>query len=312
MDRLAPEDQFRLEILFTQNLKAVRLDEGQMTLHVLTETGEASLPLHPNDRPARYLRCLREVLAGHALGSPGGYPVYLSRWTRQGQIEGENLGRLLLTGEPEAVIAVVHSPSLNNRMAYYAWWIMPTIEHARLMLRNPSVAKDTMGRTLTDFLVEHLPFLQADHLAIMNTVAVLLTAGRLSIEQESALWNRARVQPSYAVAFLELRGEQLPRKKSDTSPLATFAETCLTVLEKPETQDVVIRTLNAMGAFFSAHQSTATNAHHAIIRLAATRENLTAPIFASSSAIGSLMRRKIAPVINPLLEDLHQVTQISA
>ena len=122
-DDLSPEDTFRLQVLLAQDLKAVRIDEAEAgpVLHALTDKGEASVPLTPNCRPDKYLRLLRELLSGHALGSPGGYPVFLSRWTRHGQMEGLNLGRLLLTGEPEAVVGVVHSPSLTDELARYAW-----------------------------------------------------------------------------------------------------------------------------------------------------------------------------------------------
>ena len=105
-----------------------------MVLRALTGQGEASIPLVPNCRPDKYLRLIRELLSGHALGSPGGYPVYLSRWTRHGQMEGLHLGKLLLTGEPEAVAAVAYSPALTDELAGHVWWIAPTIENARLML----------------------------------------------------------------------------------------------------------------------------------------------------------------------------------
>src|SRR3989339_1658980 len=107
-DELSPEDELRLNVLFNTELLAVRIDESNMTLWALTPQGEASVPLKPNERSDRYLKRVRELLSGHALGSPGGYPVHLTRWTRHGQMEGVNLGKLLLTGEPEAVVAVVH------------------------------------------------------------------------------------------------------------------------------------------------------------------------------------------------------------
>ena len=92
-EELSPEDQFRLNVLLAQDLKAIRLDEGNLVLRALLGNGEeASLPLHPNCRTDKYLRLVRETLSGHALGSPGGYPIYLSRWTRHGQMESANLG----------------------------------------------------------------------------------------------------------------------------------------------------------------------------------------------------------------------------
>mgnify|MGYP005858384811 FL=1 len=203
-DELSPEDSFRLQVLLAQDLKAVRLDEGTMTLHALTSEGEASIPLAPTCRADRDARLIREQLSGHALGSPGGYPVYLSRWTRHGQMEGLNLGKLLLTGEPEAVVAVVHSPALTDELAEYAWWTQPTIENARLMLRREAVARGRMGPILAEFLAEHLPFLQEDHLAVMDTVAVLIYSRALTPERLEATWKRGKQANSHYVAFLEM------------------------------------------------------------------------------------------------------------
>jgi hypothetical protein len=304
MDELSPEDQFRLSVLLAQNLKAIRIDESNQVLHALTDQGEASMPLHPNCRQDKYFRILREQLSGFALGSPGGYPIYLSRWTRHGQMESENLGHLLLIGEPEAVIAVVHSPALTDELAAYAWWSMPTIENARLMLTRDTVARGRMGLVLTEFLVEHLPFLQEDHLAIMDTVAVLLHAGTLAEEQREAIWKRGKRQNSYYVAFLEMCPDELAGQ--------AFIEACIDILNRPEIQEVVSRTLDAIGRFFSADTTSsryvATAENHAILeRLARISSALTNPIFARSTAIGSLMRRKIDPVTGPILADLERL-----
>ena len=72
MDELSPEDQFRLNVLLAQDVKAVRIDESNQTLLALLAEGEASMPLNPNCRPDKYFRIVREHLSGHALGSPGG------------------------------------------------------------------------------------------------------------------------------------------------------------------------------------------------------------------------------------------------
>jgi hypothetical protein len=344
-ESLAPEDQLRLQVLLAQDLKAVRLDEANLTLVALTAKGEARVPLHPKGRPERYLRLVQELLCGHALGSPGGYPVYLTRWTRHGQMESENLGKLLLIAEPEAVVAVVHSPQLTDELAEYAWWAMPTIENARLMLRREAVARGRMGRVLADFLVEHLPFLQDDHAAILDTVAVLLSSGTLDDEQRAAIWRRGRRTNTYYVPFLQLVPQDLPeadarpRQQPAADRLArlagqgnaaagsllwafsaqgqAFLAAAAEVLDRPETQEVVNRLFNALGAAFrpagcaadaplpgleAARQACPDLAAEwaAIEALARVSEAQLTPIFARSSAIGSLMRRKIAPLVDPL------------
>ncbi len=345
-DALAPEDQLRLQVLLAQDVKAVRLDEAKLVLVALTAQGEATIPLHPTGRPEKYLRLVRELLSGHALGSPGGYPVYLSRWTRHGQLEGSNLGKLLLIGEPEAVVAVVHSPALTDELAAYAWWAMPTIENARLMLRREAVARGRMGKVLADFLVEHLPFLQDDHPAILDTVAVLLTSGALDAEQRAAIWRRGKRTNTYYVPFLELTPNDLPAPdaRPRAHPLAggltalasegnaaakillwscsaqgqAFLAAAAEVLARPETQEVVNHLFNALGAAFRlpgadpetplagldaarARYPELTAEWEALAALARVSEAQLTPIFARSSAIGSLMRRKIAPLVQPIL-----------
>lgn len=344
---LSPEDRFRLEVLLAQDLKAVRIDESNLVLHALTDQGEASIPLAPNCRPDKYLRLIRELLSGHALGSPGGYPVYLSRWTRHGQMEGINLGKLLLTGEPEAVVAVVYSPALTDELARHAWWTQPTIENARLMLRRDAVARGGMGQVLADFLVEHLPFLQDDHVGIMDTVAVLLHSGVLAPEQMETTWKRGKRSNTHYVAFLEMAAGKLPLARPEHPDLAavhtaladqiasgqpaalaleralsgqgqTFLAAAAEILDRPETQEVVTRTLNAIGRYFSggeawpegidqpgrdACQSFAPRLE-AAAHLARVSEAPVKPIFARSTAIGSLMRRKIEPVVAPIMADI--------
>lgn len=308
---LASEDLFRLEILFTRPLQAVRIDESRLVLHALAEDGEAQIPLHPNDRPERYLRLIRETLANQALGSPKGYPVHLARWIRHGQMgngpmAAENLARLLLSGEPEAVIAVAHSPALTDEIARRTWWAMPSIENARLMLQRQSVVQGSMGPVLANFLVEHLPFLQEDPIAIMDTVVTLLYSEILSPLQEESIWRRGQRNRCHYCGFLELRSTRLPGATGPEDD-RVFARTALEILDKPEIQEVVTRTLNAIGRHFTLRNATRTTAE--ITALAQTNADLVAPIFARSTAIGSLMREKIEPALRPVQEMLRCVAE---
>ncbi len=308
---LAAEDQLRLEILFTRPLQAVRIDESQLILHALAEDGEVQITLHPNDRPERYIRRLREALANRSPGSPKGYPVHLSRWIRHGQVgngpmAGDNLAQLLLSGEPEAIIAVAHSPALTHEIARRAWWAMPNIENARLMLQRSAVAKGDMGIVLANFLMEHLPFLQEDPIAIMDTVITLLYSETLSPTQEDTIWRRGQRSRCIYCGFLELRATRLPGATGPEDD-RVFARTALEVLDKPETQEVITRTLNAIGQHFtqrlSPHATAETTA------LARVNANLVEPIFARSTAIGTLMREKTEPALRPVQEGLLRVAK---
>ncbi len=344
-DELSPEDELRLNVLFNTDLKAVRIDESAMTLWALTPQGEASVPLKPNERADRYLKRVREQLSGHALGSPGGYPVHLTRWTRQSQagLSPQHLAQLLLVAEEEAVVAVVHSPALTDELARLAWWCMPTIENARLMLMRDVVCQGSMGRTLAEFLVEHLAFLHEDDVAILDTIAVMLYSGVLTEAERLSMWRRGNSRNSYYVAFLELQPDDLPNPRAaradqgSVPQLAgnpyslmldkalsgqgqTFLATTALILDRPEVQEVVNHTLAALGHWCAplrqADAATRDAARAALLAaapqletdcaaldaLAAVDADSVRPIFLKTTAIGSLMRRKIQPVVTPLID----------
>ena len=128
------------------------------------------------------------LLASVALDSPGGYPVFLQRWTRMGQVDHQRLGSLLKLAEPEAVMAVVCSPGLTHELALRAWWCDPQAENARRMPQQPAVAAGTLGPQLAAFLVEHLPF-ETEPEQMLETVRLVLQPGlilpsrRIQIQQ---------------------------------------------------------------------------------------------------------------------------------
>lgn len=278
---LSSEDNLRLNVLMAANpVQAVRIDEGAMTLYALTENGEARIQLHPNCRSDQYLSRVKEFLGGHALGSPGGYPVYLQRWTRMGQTSDKNLEALLLLGEPEAVVAVAHAPSLTDELARRAWWCQPSMEIARWMLEKDAVVQGKMGKVLADFLIEHLPFEESPD-ARMHTIRLVLY-GKLADEQTTAkLWRMAKGVPYYFIGFLEFMPENLPEDQPSRpdhaeaaallNPLIdtgnAFAERLLAllsangqtwlkalseVLARPSTSLVVYALLDAISRYFHA------------------------------------------------------------
>jgi len=358
---LSPEDTLRLNVLLANHPLAVRVDESRMTVLGLSEQGEARVPLHPTCRPELYLRKVRELLSGHVLGSPGGYPVYLKRWTRMGQMRGESLAQMLLLGEPEAVVAAVCSPGLTDELARRAWWAMEDAENARRMLANPSVVGGAMGKVLAEYLVDYLPF-ETEPEKIIESVRLVLQPGLIAEAVRRDLWQKGVRRQAYIVGFLAADPDHLPEAaparadageylatleglgqggnpvagllaKLLTGPGQSFLQTLQQILKKPPTQEVFLTTLDIIAGYFgnlrpegnpdqtieelaaeAAVHCSPGNAPDAVAELLSSVPGLAPevramrvlsglgygvmrPVLASSTVAGSLMRKKLAPVL---------------
>ena len=136
---LSSQDSLRLNVLLANQPQAIRINESTMTVHGLSVDGEARIQLNPTGRAEQYLKRVKELLSGHVLGSPGGYPVYLQRWTRMGQMRDDSLEQLLLLGEPEAVVATVCAQGLTDELARRKEFIKVAkqkAEEGRISVRN--------------------------------------------------------------------------------------------------------------------------------------------------------------------------------
>lgn len=271
---LSSEDALRLNVLLANNPQAIRIDESSMILYGLSEKGEAKVVLNPNCRDDLYLRKVREVLSGHVLGSPGGYPIYLKRWSRMGQTRDENLEHLLLLGEPEAVVAVTCASGLNDELARRAWWTSQDPDNARRMLNIPAVVDGSMGPELARFLIEYLPF-ETEPQQMIENLRLALQPSLISGQEQADLWKRCGRKPSYYLGFLASMPDTLPAEaqarelsQSETQALEALVETgnpfarqyqricsvpgqaflatVLKVMEKPANQDVVTLLLDVV------------------------------------------------------------------
>jgi len=361
---LSSQDALRLNVMLASHPLAIRINESAMTVWALAERGEAQVRLNPNCRDEQYLRRVRELLSGHVLGSPGGYPVYLKRWTRMGQMRDESLEQLLLLGEPEAVMAAVCAPGLTSELARRAWWIMEDAEHARRMLANRVVAAGSMGPVLADYLVEHLAF-ETEPEVMIETVRLVLQPGLLGPQTRAELWKRAARKNAYYVGFLAAAPDELPLEvppqpappalvslaqagnaaaqtllKTLSARGQAFLETLVLVLKKPANQEVVTLTLEILRSYFAALRpegdpdqtlegliaeaearcagpadpevgALLAAAPELLPQLRAARVlsgmgyGVVRSVLGGTTAIGSLMRRKLEPVLSGVLEQVH-------
>ncbi len=210
---LSPEDSLRLNVLLKQDLQALRIDEGKMTVYALTGRGEARIPLNPNCPEETYLRRVRETISSQVLGVPHGYPAYLKRWTRMGHARTESLGSLLKLGESEALAAVVHASGLTDELASRAWWLLQSSEHARAMLKREAVVQGHMGRILADFLIEFLPY-EENHAHMVESVRLVLQPGLIDESVREELWKKGQRRSAYRVGFLKTNPDTLPEAKA--------------------------------------------------------------------------------------------------
>ncbi|MGE5240094.1 MAG: sulfur reduction protein DsrS [Bacteroidota bacterium] len=359
---LSSEDLLRLNVLLANEVEAIRIDEGSMTVYGLSRGNEARVPLRPNCRPEKYLRLVREMLSSHVLGSPGGYPVFLQRWTRMGQTRDAQLDKLLLLGEPEAVVAVAGASGLSDDLARRTWWAMPTSDIARRMLEKETVVQGAMGKELAAYLVEHLAF-ETEPMTIIATVQLILQPGLIDAETRARIFRLGTHRNAYHIGFLAATPDDLP----DTTParpdyddyrarlnaladdgntlaaflarlLDTAGQTFLAVseaqLQHPVDKYTVAAMMEIIGNYFApardapageigaALECTAAqlasasgelaalleklpelrNEIGAMLTLAHSSERLITPIIAVTSASGTLLRRKLEPVLDPLLQ----------
>lgn len=339
---LSPEDLLRLNVLLAHDLQAVRIDEQPLTVYGLTEHGEAHIPLNPNCRPTQYLRRVRETLSNHALGSPGGYPVFLQRWTRMGQAKNAQLEKLLLLGESEAVVTVAGAPGLTDEIARRVWWALPTADIARRMLERETVVQGSMGKVLAAYLVEHLPF-ETEPLTVVQTVRLVLQPGLIDDAARDRIWARGTSRNAYRLGFLAAQPDELPAPcaaRADyaawherlaplaaPNPLAAllmklldrrgqaFLATAEELLGHPLDKYTVALLLDEVGKYFAAACGADTRALlaaapelereiAAVQTLAQCCEALATPILARTTATGTLLRRKLEPVVELLLAQI--------
>ncbi|OOZ37462.1 sulfur reduction protein DsrS [Solemya velesiana gill symbiont] len=366
---LTSEDALRLNVLLANKPLAIRIHDSSMALYGLLENGEATVKLNPEGNDEKYLKVVRAFLSEKALGSPGGYPLYLQRWTRQGQMQEQSLEQLLQLGDPQAVFAVVCAEGLTVELARRAWWAAPDAENARRMLQTGDIVAADIGKEMADYLVEYLPF-ETDVEDMMESVRMAAQPGLLSEEKRQTLWEKSARKTPYLVGFIAATPDDLPEKQparndhdqliSGLSPLAEggnrlaelmikvsssngqgFLHTVQRILSKPPTQEVVNTTLDIARDYFKLLRPEGDpdcavddlidespvyllendEARACLDAMPSLEQDLLAMrvlsgvgwgilrlVLSGSTAMGSLMRRKLEPVLTPVNEKISRLS----
>lgn len=359
---LSPEDALRLNVLLANQPLAIRINESSMLLSALLDRSETSIKLNPNCAPAKYLKLVRSVLSERALGNPAGYPLYLQRWTRMGKMRDESLHQLLKLGDPEAVFAVVCAEGLTDELARRAWWAAEEPENARRMLQTRAVAEGNTGKELARFLIDYLPF-ETDPEIMIESVRVTMRQGVLPEDERRSLWKRAARKTPYLAGFIAAAPDDLPDNMTERADLPDvrrllagnetaiaalllkslsskgrlFLHTCLRILDKPPTQDVVSTTLDVLRSYYAplrpsgdpdltleqlieeaaGFPDSTAELRSLLLQAPLLRREVEAmrvlsgigfgvlrPQLKGSSAMGGLMRRKLEQVLQELKDQI--------
>ena len=243
---LSNEDNLRMNVLLHQDLQAIRIDESKMIVYGLSEKGEATVPLKANCKDEVYIKQIKELISAHVLGSPGGYPIFLRRWTRMGQSRtNESLERLLLLGESEAIVAVVNADDVTNEVARRAWWAMPTAANARCLLRHKDVIDGDMGKILAEFLVEFLPF-EEEPRAMIESARLVLQEDLVTKDVRDSLWKKGQRKNALLVGFLKTLPDDLPTESVEHKSYIELKEKLL-LLNENIFSNIILRLLSDKG-----------------------------------------------------------------
>ena len=383
---LSNEDSLRLNVLLAQKVSAIRIDEGKLIVYALTQKGEAKIQLNPTTRNEKYIKEVKDFLSTKALGAAGGFPMFISRWNRMGEVRNSSLDKLLLLGEEEAVTAVVNNKDITPEIARSAWWAVQSADNARSMLANQAIVQSDIGKELASFLIEFLPF-EEDPLSMLISTRLVLQEKLITDNEVMGLWKKAKSKNTLYVGFLDIRSDNMPEKlaehhrhqeiketlsglRAEKNPYAlvlckllsesgqTFLKTAETSFKRIPNYDIAGSLFESIRRYVYVNQPEAgqTMQHHelaltlhgapqtdiseltllvdeiyheennlycsdelkaiqaqvpdllaqlkAILFLSRTSQTLLAPTIASSTAVGSLMRKKLKPVFDPILMNL--------
>ncbi len=343
---LTPEDTLRLNVLISTCV-AIRIDVYKLAVIGLTkDEKEQSIALNPSGDSGKTIGAVQKLLVSQALGSMGGYPSYLKRWSRMGQVSLSNLKLLLKIGNTEAVVAVANSQNLDDELLDLVWWCATNTDQqaeiGRFLLTRDFVIKHPVGKQIAQYLLEFLPFTN-DTSQLIDTTNLLLQDGLISQSEKDKLWKQGQRKTAFLVGFIERMGNNLPNNSdiialnSDIKELEDvnseqgqiLLHTITHILKKINQEYVLYRTLEVVGSYL-AHpmiqklsdieqcQLQAQNVSEKLgledekikarLFLASINEQLVVGTISAHGLAGSAIRKKLAHVLVPIQDALKLLT----
>ena len=343
---LSPEDSLKLNVLITTSV-AIRIDRYKLEVVGLTESGqEQTIALSPSGDSDNYINEVKKLLVAKVLGAMGGYPSYLKRWSRMGQVSSSNLQSLLKLGEIEAVVAVANSEKLSDEIVSLAWWCATNTDEqaeiGRFLLSKDFVVKHPVGRQIAEYLLEFLPFTDNTEVLI-DTTYLILQDGLVSDEVKERIWQQGQRKTAFLVGFIERLHGNLPNINNTVAIQSTHKEldivsteqaqillkTILHILKKINQEYVLYRTLEMLGKYLKHNLITTTesidNLNNEVEKacvtigdnnekikarlfLAGVSEKLVVSYISAHNLTGSAIRKKLSNVLNPIQDAIKVLT----
>jgi len=323
---LTPEDTLRLNVLISTCV-AIRVDVYKLVVVGLTaDKREQTITLNPDIDSGKYIQAVQKLLVNQVLGSMGGYPSYLKRWSRMGQVSSNNLGSLLKIGNIEAVVAVANSQNLNDEVLDLVWWCATNTDQqaeiGRFLLTRDFVVVHPVGKEIANYLLEFLPFTD-DTTQLIDTTNLLLQGDLISQEAKDRLWKQGQRKTAFLVGFIERMKDNLPNNSGTIALDKSIKEL------KINQEHVLYRTLEVLGGCLSHPMIQPLDQIEGLqnqaqlvleklglddekikarLLLAGVSERLAVSTISAHSLAGSAIRKKLVNVLNPIQDALKLLT----
>jgi len=343
---LEPEDILKLNVLIATSI-AIRIDTYKLVVVGLNaQFKEQTIELKPSGDSAAYIKDVKKLLVTQVLGAMGGYPSYLKRWSRMGQVESSNLASLLKLGEVEAVVAVANSTNLDDQLLKLTWWCATNTDNqaeiGRFLLTKEFVIQTQTGRDVAQYLLEFLPFINETE-QLIDTTSLVLQGDLIDQKSKDKLWKQGRRKTAFLVGFVERMQGHLPNEFKIQSPnyehpdlqiinndqVQIFLSTLAHILKKINQEYVLYRALEVLGQYISHEKITPQSSLDKIniqikslnlnssaeqeqlnarLLLAGVNERLVVSTISAHNLTGSAIRKKLAPVLEPIQKALAVLT----